>query len=191
MKKGEIIIVSGLPRSGTSMVMQMLKAGGASLLIDNVRRADKDNPQGYYELEKVKEIKKNQAWLKGAQGKAVKIISYFLKYLPKDYCYKVIFIDRNLREILASQKQMLLRKNKSINDKDIANSFLKHIKEVKVWLKKQSNIKFISVNYNQVLDDPKKEVKKLNKFLNLNLNSEVMIKAIDPQLYRQKFSKDH
>lgn len=184
-----IIIVSGLPRSGTSMMMKILEAGGVEILTDNIRKADEDNPNGYYEFEKVKQIKTDKSWLSNAQNKAIKMVSALLKYLPSGYNYKIIFIERRIEEILASQKQMLLRKDKPISDENITNSLLKHIKKVKAWLKKQSNIKFISINYNQVLSDPKKEVKRLNKFLNLNLDSEAMIKVVNPRLYRQKVNQ--
>ena len=94
MDRDVVTIVSGLPRSGTSMMMKMLEAGGIELLIDRVRVADADNPKGYYEFERVKQIETDQAWLPEAQGKAVKMISALLRHLPADCRYRIIFMER-------------------------------------------------------------------------------------------------
>src|SRR5215813_2579369 len=103
-----IIVVSGLPRSGTSMMMKMLAAGGLPVLVDAIRAADDDNPNGYFEFEPVKQLADGQnEWLTEAGGKVVKIISALLEYLPKSYHYKIIFMERELKEILASQQKML------------------------------------------------------------------------------------
>lgn len=112
-----VVIVSGLPRSGTSMMMSMLKAGGMELLVDSQRKADDDNPKGYYELEKVKNLRHDNSWLNEASHKAVKVISILLYQLPEDIRYKIIFIKRNLDEVLASQQLMLERRGNSLPDK--------------------------------------------------------------------------
>jgi len=112
MDRDTILIVSGLPRSGTSMMMKMLEAGGMAVLTDNIRTADQDNPRGYYEFERVKQIEHDTAWLPEAQGKAVKMIAGLLKHLPADYVYKIIFMQRDMDEVLASQRQMLVRRGK-------------------------------------------------------------------------------
>ena len=125
-----ITIVSGLPRSGTSMMMKMLEAGGMQVLTDHIRTADEDNPKGYYEFERVKQIEHDQAWLPDAQGKVVKMISALLKHLPSSYTYKVIFMRRNIDEILASQKQMLIRRGEPtdvVSDEKLTELFDRHI----------------------------------------------------------------
>src|SRR5512139_2049136 len=107
-----VIIVSGLPRSGTSMLMKMLEAGGVPLVTDGVRTPDEDNPKGYYEVERVKDLANEQdkTWLRQSKGKGLKVISYLLKSLPADVNYKVVFIRREIEEVLASQKKMLDRR---------------------------------------------------------------------------------
>ncbi|MFO8052914.1 MAG: sulfotransferase domain-containing protein [Candidatus Omnitrophota bacterium] len=184
-----IIVVSGLPRSGTSMMMKMLEAGGIQPLTDNLRQADPDNPKGYYEYERVKKIKDDQDWLKQAEGKAVKMISALLKHLPKGYRYKVIFMERKMEEILASQKKMLIRQNKptdAIPDQKMAQLYQKHLREVKAWFKEQDNIEVIDINYNQALKNPAEAIKKIEDFLSQSLDTSKMAKIIDNSLYRQR-----
>src|SRR5262249_30630691 len=103
----DIIIVSGLPRSGTSLMMQMLDGGGVPVLTDNIRAADTDNPRGYYEFEPVKATKRDATWLPAARGKAVKMVSQLLYHLPPGETYRVLFLERDLEEVLASQEKML------------------------------------------------------------------------------------
>jgi hypothetical protein len=106
-----IVVVSGLPRSGTSMMMKMLEAGGIPVLTDYEREADEDNPKGYFEFERVKNLKDgDDAWLPQAKGKVVKVIAALLTDLPSSYEYEVIFMRRAMPEILASQRQMLIRR---------------------------------------------------------------------------------
>ena len=120
-----ITVVSGLPRSGTSMMMKMLEAGGILPIIDNIRTADEDNPKGYYEFERVKAIDKGDTeWVADAQGKSVKVISALLKHLPSDHQYRVIFIRRHMDEILASQRKMLLRRGEDPDKMDDAEMAL-------------------------------------------------------------------
>jgi hypothetical protein len=133
----EICIVSGLPRSGTSLMMQMLEAGGMEVAIDYIRRADEDNPKGYYELEVVKRIKEDTSWLDGMAGKVFKIVSMLLYYLPHDRYYKIIFMRRKMEEILASQHVMLLRQGKTPKteqEADIRTLFEQHLQHVCHWL---------------------------------------------------------
>ena len=116
--KSSVIIVSGLPRSGTSMMMRMLEAGGVNLVVDNVRGADDDNPKGYYEDERIKNLKEDNSWLDELNDKAIKIISLLLYHLPKTKEYKIIFMLRDMKEILSSQKKMLERQNGTSDDLD-------------------------------------------------------------------------
>ena len=133
MQQETITIVSGLPRSGTSMMMKILEAGGLEVLTDNLRTADEDNPKGYYEFERVKKLKEDQAWLDDAKGKVVKIISAILKDLPPDYNYKIVFMYRKIEEILASQKKMLIRRGEptdKTSDEKMTEVFESHLKQV-------------------------------------------------------------
>ena len=189
MSQEAITIVSGLPRSGTSMMMKMLEAGGVEILTDNLRTADQDNPKGYYELEVVKELPNNTAWLKEAPGKGVKIISQLLKELPPDYTYRIIFIRRKMEEILASQRQMLIRRGEptdSIGDEKMAKMFKLHLMQVQSWLDKQSNIEVLYVHYSDVLENPAANVEKINRFLGYTLDVNEMMGVVDKSLHRQR-----
>src|SRR5215470_815323 len=145
-----ITVVSGLPRSGTSMMMNMLAAGGMPVLTDALRAADEDNPRGYFELQKVKQLDKDNPWLREARGKALKIVSPLLKHLPRDYSYRIIFMLRDLNEILASQNQMLIRRGEptdTIADEKMAQMFRKHLSDIEKWLGEQANISVLYVDY--------------------------------------------
>jgi hypothetical protein len=188
MKLKPIVIVSGLPRSGTSMLMQMLRAGGLGLLTDGLRRADEDNPRGYFELEAVKD-RQDLSWLEGASGKAVKVISALLEFLPPDYHYRVLFIRRPLKEILASQREMLLRKGQAPEaekDQSLAKSFQSHLKEVNRWLDQQPNFKTLYLDYRQIIQAPLKQVMKINRFLGEDLDVKKMAAVVDQRLYHQR-----
>ena len=188
--KPAVIIVSGLPRSGTSMMMKMLEAGGIAPLTDEIRTADKDNPKGYYEFERVKKLNEGDvAWLDQAGGKAVKVISALLKHLPADYAYKVIFMHRKIEEVLASQRQMLIRRGEpadSISDEKMTQLFSKHLEQVQAWIAEQPNVDVIYVSYNEILEDPTGNVEKINQFLGNTLDKEKMVSVIDEDLYRQR-----
>jgi hypothetical protein len=184
-----ITVVSGLPRSGTSMMMKILEAGGLEIFTDNQRLADEDNPKGYYELEQVKALKDGDTtWIKEASGKAVKVISSLLEYLPAGYKYKIVFMRREIAEILASQRQMLLRRREASNvdDRKMAEIFQEHLKRVRVWLANQAHMDVLYVDYNALMADPAPEVKKVANFLGLNEKLEAMLAVPDKNLYRQK-----
>ena len=132
-----VIIVSGLPRSGTSMMMAALKAGGIAIVTDQIRIADDDNPKGYYEFEPVKKLQEGDySWLPETRGKAIKVISALLTDLPDGYTYKLIFMRRAMPEILASQRKMLVNRGEdpdAINDEDMAAYFEAHLGEIIAW----------------------------------------------------------
>jgi hypothetical protein len=189
MSEKNVTVVSGLPRSGTSMMMQMLEAGGMEVLTDKIRKSDDDNPRGYYELEAVKRLAKDQACLDDAQGKSVKIISELLKYLPPKHRYKVIFMLRNMEEILASQSAMLARNGKptgNISDEKLAQLYSRHLEQVMAWMEQQPNIDILYINYNEMLKYPKEGVGKIGMFLGNTLNLERMASAVDDELHRQR-----
>jgi hypothetical protein len=185
-----ITIVSGLPRSGTSMMMKILEAGGLPPLTDSIRSADTDNPQGYYEFERVKQLPKGDtAWLAEAEDKAVKIIAILLPHLPATYAYRVIFMRRTMPEILASQRQMLIRRGEDpdkITDEALTHLYEKHLQHVDAWVANQPHVRRIDVDYNQLLKEPRPEIKRVNQFLGYNLDLEKMIAVVDPTLYRQR-----
>lgn len=184
-----IAIVSGLPRSGTSMMMKILEAGGMQVFTDNLRTADEDNPKGYYELEQVKALKDgDDSWLEDAPGKVVKVISSLLEYLPADHKYKIVFMKREIAEILASQKQMLIRRgeNSDGDDRKMAEMFQEHLKRVRVWLANQPNMEVHYVDYNALMADPTPEIQEVADFLGLNENLDAMLTVPDKKLYRQK-----
>jgi len=171
------------------MMMRILEAGGMRILKDEIRKADEDNPAGYYEFEKVKELKKDPSWLENAKGKAVKIISSLLEHLPERYIYKIIFIHRNMEEILDSQRQMLIRRGEATNevsDEKVGKMFLKHLKKIEERLNKQSNMDVLTVHYNEILKEPAKHGEIINRFLGNTLNTKNMTDVIDQTLYRQR-----
>lgn len=189
-EKEAVVVVSGLPRSGTSMLMSMLDAGGIPPITDNIRTADEDNPKGYYEYERVKAMDKGDtAWVADAQGKTVKVISALLKYLPPEYQYSVVYIRRNMPEILASQRKMLVRRGEDpdkIDDAQMTALFEKHVKQVESWLSEQPNMQVLYVHYSDILADPENEAKRLNDFLGGDLQVERMAEVVDPDLYRNR-----
>ena len=189
MKRQVITVVSGLPRSGTSMMMSMLEAGGIPVLTDNLRKPDEDNLKGYFEYEQVKQIEEDQSWLPLAEGKVVKLISALLKHLTPDYHYKIIFMRRKIEEILASQKRMLERRGEPtdmVPDDLMAQLFENHIQEIQAWMESQPNIDYIEIDYNKALENPEEEIKRVNGFLGGVLNESEMMKIIEPRLYRQR-----
>jgi hypothetical protein len=185
-----VTVVSGLPRSGTSMMMKMLDAGGIPPLTDEIREADTDNPKGYYEFERVKKLDEGDtAWLEEAQGKAVKVISALLKYLPQGYTYKMIFMRRNMEEILASQRQMLIRRGEptdAASDEELMALFAKHLAQVQAWADEQPNVDVLYVSYNDVMENPLAQVVRVNHFLGDTLDVEKMVAVVDQVLYRQR-----
>jgi hypothetical protein len=172
--KDAIIVVSGLPRSGTSMMMKML--------------ADEDNPKGYYELEKVKQLDKDNSWVSDCKGKVIKVISMLLKPLPSDQHYKIIFMRRKMQEILDSQKQMLIRRNQPnpVPDEKMAEMFNKHLKDVEAFIEKQANMECLYISYNDVLENPAANVEKINDFLGGALTTSAMLEVVDTALHRQR-----
>jgi len=189
MDREIVTIVSGLPRSGTSLMMSMLEVGGLEVLTDEIRTPDEDNPKGYYEFEKVRQIEHDQAWLEDAKGRAVKMIAELLKYLPPGYTYKVIFMRRTMKEILDSQKRMLVRRGEPtdrVSEEEMAAMFQRYLNRVEAWLADQPNIEVMYVSYNSLLDDPTGQVDNVNQFLGGALDVEQMIRVIEPSLYRQR-----
>jgi hypothetical protein len=184
-----ITIVSGLPRSGTSLMMQMLVAGGMPALSDGERQADTDNPRGYLEWERIKQLPNDPACLVEAEGKVVKVISRLLLSLPAGHEYRIIFMQRPLAEVLASQSQMLGRRGtykEGANPAIISAAFEKHLREVYAWLAGKPFVKALRLPYHEVLSRPKDVGQQLAEFLGIPLNVETMAQQVDASLYRNR-----
>jgi hypothetical protein len=184
-----ITIVSGLPRSGTSLMMQMLGAGGLSVLSDGERKADTDNPRGYLEWERIKQLPKEPALIAEAEGKVVKVISQLLLSLPDGHEYHVIFMQRPLPEVLKSQDEMLRRRGAfeaNVDSSPIEEAFQRHLIEVNRWLNGKPNVQVLRVHYHRTLREPKAAAEAVAEFLKVPLDIEAMTREVDQNLYRNR-----
>ena len=185
-----VVVVSGLPRSGTSMAMKMLEAGGLVPVTDEVRTADEDNPKGYFEDERVKDLGRmeDRSWLRSSRGKVIKVVSSLLQYLPDNNLYKVVFMRRNLQEVLASQAKMLDRRGEDSDtaDEDLLGMYASHLEKVEFQLRYRSWFDVLYVDYRSVLEDPATEARRINEFLGGRLDERRMAEAVDPNLYRNR-----
>ena len=179
----QILIVSGLPRSGTSLMMQMLHNAGIEALIDNVREADISNPKGYFEYEPVKGIQKNNEWLHLAQGKSLKVVAPLLKFLDPKFRYKVIFMKRNLDEIVTSQ-QIMIGKDANTLPITLLESYKKTVLSVDAWQKSEPGVEFLYVDYKNVIKDPSNTLQAVVEFIDPSLDIEKMKECVDTSLYR-------
>ncbi|MBI9089417.1 MAG: hypothetical protein JEZ12_09375 [Desulfobacterium sp.] len=184
-----ITIVSGLPRSGTSLMMQVLEKSGMEILTDNVREADESNKCGYYEFEKVKKMMNDVSWVPQAEGKAVKVIVQLLDYLPDGFEYKVIFMERDYDEIVNSQSKMLdrLGPKKIKTDKaQLKKTFQKQVGDIKNRLQQKDNFLLINVSYGNLIFHPESEIEKMEAFFTTKFDRKTICSAIDPDLYRER-----
>ena len=184
-----ISVVSGLPRSGTSLMMQMLAAGGMPILTDGERRADEDNPRGYYEWERAKLLPREPSLIAEAEGKAVKVISQLLLALPASYRYQVIFMERPLAEIVASQAEMIRRRGTAgppLSREQMISALQVHRNLVMNWIKAASNISLCVVSHHDLLADPPGVSQTVQQFVGLPLDVAAMAAQVDPSLYRQR-----
>lgn len=189
VNKDFLTIVSGLPRSGTSMMMRMMETGGLPVMIDLIREADDDNPNGYYEFEAVKHTKEDASWLDDSDGKVVKMVYRLLYDLPEDRTYYVLFMGRHLDEVLASQRVMLDRHGNGadgITDAQMRAMFQAEIDKFFKWIAVRPCFKMIRVDYNSLLADPRAELTKVNEFLGGGLDIDAMAATVDPSLYRNR-----
>lgn len=184
-----LTIVSGLPRSGTSMMMKMLEAGGIPVLIDHIREADDDNPRGYYEFEPVKKTKEDPSWVAGSMGKVVKMVHLLLLDLPLEHEYRVVFMRRHLDEVVKSQNVMLQRKGKGTDDlpaEQIKKLYLSQIDKVQSYVDEHpEHFKLIEVEYNSVMEDPEPSIQSLTELLG-DLDTDAMRAVVEPSLYRNR-----
>jgi hypothetical protein len=183
----EIIIVSGLPRSGTSLMMQMLHSGGIEVVTDHVRTADTDNPRGYLEFEQVKKIKHDASWLPETRGKAFKMVSQLLYDLPATECYRILFMERDLDEVLASQEKMLERLGRLAAPRDqMKRAYVLHLEKLRDWLRDKKHMPILAVRYNELLAQPEEQVRRVSEFLGGRADPEKMVQSVDPSLYRNR-----
>ena len=188
-----VVLVSGLPRSGTSMLMQMLEKGGMPIVTDQIRTPDEDNPKGYHELERIKEIDKNsdKAWLRNHRGQAIKTISFLLRYLPLDLNYQVVFMRRDITEVLRSQNKMLERNgtiDPLVADEKMRRNYEFHLKKVYYTLDNTPNFKALYLEYPAVVGNPLGAAEQIRRFLGRQLDVSAMAAAVDTGLYRNRHS---
>ncbi|MDY0095046.1 MAG: sulfotransferase [Candidatus Vecturithrix sp.] len=184
-----IFLVSGLPRSGTSMMMKMLEAGGIEIVTDHLRQADDDNPKGYYELEKVKHLQNDARWMHYMRGKALKVVSSLLFYVPLSLPYKIIFMRRDIGEILASQKKMLDSRGEesnTITDDVLRQKYATHLEKIREWIAARRNVECVYLEYAEILKDPLGGARAVQEFLGQPLQLEAMAAVVDPDLYRNR-----
>lgn len=182
-------IVSGLPRSGTSMMMQMLAAGGIEPLTDGKRRADDDNPRGYFELQSATRLRKDRSWLSGARGRAVKIVAQLLPHLPDGIQCRVLFMERDLDEVLRSQQAMLRRLGREpagVSDEQLKAAYRHQLQQVRIWLGKCPHAKVLFVPHRETITDPAGVADRVKAFLGGELDAAAMAAAVDGSLYRQR-----
>ena len=186
-----IVVVSGLPRSGTSMMMKMLESGGLSIMTDGERKADVDNPNGYYEVERVKHLEKetDKSWVREARGKVLKVISFLLKDLPDDNAYQVLFLRRDLDEVIASQDKMIARlgtQNASADAEAMKEAYRNDIVRARLHCKARANFRYLEVHYKNTIDDPTATAHAVNEFLGGKLDEAKMRQAVQGELYRNR-----
>ncbi len=186
----DVVVVSGLPRSGTSMLMAMLEAGGLPLMTDNRRQPDADNPRGYFEMENVKSLgeQADRTWVRDARGRGLKVISHLLKELPDDNFYRVLFARRDLAEVIRSQNVMLGRQNQPnpVDDAKALDLYRKHLVNVQVLMRTRRNFRMLEVAHRETLAEPRRTADAINAFLGGRLDAARMAAVVDRELYRNR-----
>lgn len=185
-----ITVVSGLPRSGTSMMMQILQAGGMDLYTDNIRQPDVNNPKGYFESAEVKDLLIDQSFLHLAENKVIKVVVPLLQKLPMNYSYRVIYMDRNIPEIILSQEVMKGRSREAVLKHfpySLAVEYERLRTEAFDWLDR-NQIPYTVVHFNEIADDPHRVIQTVSSFLHLSERNETMVEAIDTKLFRSRLS---
>lgn len=184
-----VTVVSGLPRSGTSMMMRLLEAGGMPLLTDNLRLANADNPGGYYEYEPVKSLKEESGWVEGARGRAVKVIYKLVYDLPPGIPYRILFLTRDLAEVVASQEKMLERNGTTaggVPAEVMIQLFQSEILAFRDWVSVQPGIRLLPVDYAEMIARPEPNLRAIGEFLDRDFDIAAMARVVDPDLYRNR-----
>ena len=185
-----VVVVSGLPRSGTSMAMKMLEAGGLELVTDHQRTADVDNPKGYFEDERVKDLAEAEdtSWVVEARGRAIKVVSSLLPHLPRELNYRLLFMRRHLEEVVASQNKMLERRGETSDtpDERMMELYAGHLRRVDAMLRHAPHFRWIDLHYTSVLESPAQEAERIRSFLGMGLEVDRMAGVVDERLYRNR-----
>jgi len=188
--RGFVTVVSGLPRSGTSLAMQMLLAGGVPLLSDAMRPPDADNPSGYLEYAPVLRTATDASWVAQAPGKAVKVVYALLRQLPQGFEYRVLWMRRRLGDVIASQERMLARRgapaDAALSRERLAAVFAAQLAETEAWLAQQPSFRVLALDYTEVVADPQRAARAIDAFLGGGLDREAMAAAVDPLRVRQR-----
>lgn len=188
--RGFITVVSGLPRSGTSLAMQMLRAGGMPILADDARPADADNPAGYLEYAPVARSARDASWVASASGRAVKVIYALMRHLPTAHAYRVLWMRRDLGEVIASQQAMLARRGApeevGLRPERLAEVFAQQLAETEAWIARQPSFRLLALDYAAVIADPLRAANAIDAFLGGSLNRSAMASAVDASLHRQR-----
>jgi hypothetical protein len=186
----DIVVVSGLPRSGTSMMMRMLAAAGVPILIDGERTADIDNPHGYFELERVKRLESDpdRGWLREARGKAIKVVSPLLRWLPLNHQYRVIFMRRDLDEVIASQNRMLEHRQEPnpLGDARARELYARHLEDVTRLMRRRRCVQWLELDYDEAIAHPEATSRRVCTFLQRPEEVQSMAQAVDASLYRNR-----
>src|SRR5690606_32353125 len=160
-----VVVVTGLPRSGTSMLMQMLVAGGLPAFTDREREADASNPRGYFEHERIKALAHDKGWLPEADGHAAKVVAPLLPHLPQGPHYRVIFLERDLDEVLASQAAMLDRLGKPSADPALLRPvYERHLAAAQRWLQTTPRAESLVLAHRDLIERPAAQAAALNAF---------------------------
>lgn len=187
--KNFVTIVSGLPRSGTSMMMRMLEAGGVPPVVDGERKANADNPMGYYEFEPVKALKEDSSWVADSTGQAVKVIYKLVYDLPNNVPYRIVFMQRDIEEVLSSQEKMMRRDGldpDTIGRDLLFNLFQTDVMDFRRWAEVQGNIQIMYADYRRMVDEPEEMSRHIAEFLDQDLDIQAMASVVDPDLYRNR-----
>lgn len=183
-----ITVVTGLPRSGTSMMMQMLRAGGMPPATDGVRAADEDNPRGYLEMEAVRRLRDEdpRALLAGLAGHAVKIVHPLVYRLPADLPVRLVVMRRGLDEVLRSQEVMLARRGRAAGDaRGVREAAARELERMDRWMEERG-LPALVLRYAEVVGDPGGAARSLAAFLGGGLDAGRMAAAVDPVLHRNR-----
>lgn len=188
--RGFVTVVSGLPRSGTSLAMQMLRAGGVPVLSDALRPPDADNPRGYLEYAPVLRTATDASWVAQAPGKAVKVVYALLRQLPPGFEYRVLWMRRRLDEVIASQERMLARRGApaegGLSRERLAEVFAAQLAETEAWLAQQPSFRVLALDFGEVVADPQPAARAIDALLGGGLDRQAMAGAVDPRLHRQR-----
>jgi hypothetical protein len=171
------------------MMMQMLEAGGMPILSDGQRSTDEDNLRGYYEFEPVKRLRRDSEWLRQAKGKAVKVIYLLVEELPAGYDYQVIFMYRDLPEVVRSQQAMLERNGKQgagLGPEEMVEVYRRQLASFNAWLAEQPNFRRLDVAYREAIENSHATCQQIVEFLDLPLDVDAMASVVEPSLYRQR-----